>query len=288
MRAIASLLLGWALASCAPHLDAADHRALDVAVRGATFRIEYLAQDEASAQDVAEALAAAVPRAQRWGLLRVPVTIRLLPSHEALEHAARRPGHEWLRAWARADTVDLQSPSTWSPRTWAPWTWFRGPPSREAIEELLAHELTHCAMYQAASAGGSWPRHAIPLWFREGMASVTAAQDPPPERLRTILGRPLVVHAGQGGAKPAPSGREQGDPLTDPDPLYRSQTDLVYGTAHLAFQFLLARYGSDRIRAILAAMGEGSPFPEAFERSVGIPLRDFEADFRRYVAWKPP
>ena len=44
------------------------------------------------------------------------------------------------------------------------------------VAELLTHELTHCLMYQRSATADSWPYKGIPLWFREGMASVTAHQ----------------------------------------------------------------------------------------------------------------
>ena len=77
-----------------------------------------------------------------------------------------------------------------------------------------------------------------------------------------------------------------GDPLTAPEALYRSRSDLVYGTADRAFQFLLERYGEDRIRRLLSSTGEGDAFEAAFQDAMGIPVHDFERDFKRYVLWR--
>src|SRR6185295_2154512 len=44
------------------------------------------------------------------------------------------------------------------------------------VDELMLHELTHCVMYQRSASAADWSRKRIPLWFREGMASVTASQ----------------------------------------------------------------------------------------------------------------
>jgi hypothetical protein len=287
-----------ALAACAPRLGRGEpSRTRSVTVEGATVRMEYLPEDEDSARQVAEALAVAVPRAQRWGALRVPVTITLHPSHEALETAVHRAGFRWLRAWARFDSVDLQSPRTWSRRTRWPWIWFVRGPSQRQIQELLTHELTHCAMYQAAANEWSWAYQGVPLWFREGMASVTAEQGyrrAGPEAIRRFYA--VSSHSagegigGDGTGGDGGSGRARpharGDPLSDPDPLYQSQADVVYDTAHLAFQFLLARYGEDRVRGLLHAMSEGHLFRAAFEAVMGIPVEAFEADFRRYIVWR--
>jgi hypothetical protein len=229
----------------------------------------------------------ALPRAQRWGALSAPVVITVHPDHEALEQAVHREGYDWLRAWARYATIDLQSPRTWSGRGWSLF----GPDQGE-IDELVLHELTHCVMYQVAASDWSWPFKEIPLWFREGMASFTARQAyrwKTVEDLWRFYAAPLP---GSGGAVAearararAPSVRRGGDPLTDPEPLYQGESHIVYGTAHLAFQFLVDRYGIDAVRRLLARMGEGHLFASAFERAVGIPAREFEIEFRRYVVW---
>jgi hypothetical protein len=282
MRAVGVALLLVAVA-CAPRLGGDGTRTQSVTTDGATVRIEYQPEDAAAAEIVAQALEGAIPRAQRWGKLRTPVTITIHPTHEALEAAVRRDGYGWLRAWARYASIDLQSPRTWS--------LLFGPDERQ-VEELLSHELTHCAMYQLAGSEWSWQYKGIPLWFREGMASVTAGQAhrrSGPEPVWRFYARSAVVPgagdgaAGGGGAHPA--SRPKGDPVTDPDPLYQSDADLVYGAAHLAFQFLLDRYGEDRIARLLEVMGEGHLFPSAFESAIGISSEAFEAEFRRYIAW---
>jgi hypothetical protein len=280
-RATAALLC--ALAACAPRVREAAAGPPDTVTAGATtIRLEYEPRDAGAARRVRQALTRAIPCAERWGRLRAPVTIVLHPSHEALEAAVHRQGYGWLRAWARYDTIDLQSPRTWN---------LVLEPSDAELEELLAHELTHCVMYQQAASAWSWPYQEIPLWFREGMASVTAGQGHKRARhgaLQAFWSRPLPGAgdgSGSGGAG-AVRPRPGGDPLDDPEPLYRSDSALVYGAAHLAFQFLLDRYGADRVRQLLAAMGEGHTFPVAFRQAMGLSAREFEADFRRYVAWE--
>jgi hypothetical protein len=135
-RAAAGLLC--ALAACAPRVrDAEPARVDTIAVGGAVVRVEYQPSEAGAARRVADALAQAIPRAERWGRLRAPVTIVVHPSHEALEAAVHREGYRWLRAWARFDSIDLQSPRTWN---------LLIPPSDRDLEELLAHELTHCVM----------------------------------------------------------------------------------------------------------------------------------------------
>jgi hypothetical protein len=287
-HALALALALGASAACAPRLGAGGGdgrpRVERFTTGGAAFRLVYLDEDAAIAEQLKEILADAVPRTRRWGELQTPVTITIHPSHEALEAAVQREGFEWLRAWARYASIDLQSPRTWS---------FLGP-GREQVAELVLHELTHCVMYQSAASEWSWPYKGIPLWFREGLASVTAEQGhrrPGPEKVSRFYqgALPAVPGSGDGsggrGAAPVRA-RPGGDPLTDPEPLYQDESELVYGTAHLAFDFLVRRYGEERVRAVLAHMARGEFFGPAFRKAIGLSPEEFEREFRRYLVWE--
>lgn len=187
-------------------------------------------------------LPAALAAARRWGPIREPVTITIHPTHAALEAAARKPGHEWLRAWARLDAVDVQSPRTWS----------TGCLSDAELEQLLAHELTHCAMYQYLGRGAPAAR-TVPVWFREGMASVAAGERHGPA-------------AGGAGALAAAAS-------------YRTASALAYATADSAFRLLIALHGDDAVRGILSRLRAGEPFPAAFRAATGISPEAFEAEY---------
>ncbi len=289
MRPVAAALALLA-AGCA-HLSAGGPARLDpVTIDGQSFRIQYWPEDEQAARQVRAALALAVPRATRWGRLAAPVLVTIHPTHEALEAAAHREDHPWLRAWARYASIDLQSP-----RTWEPLDALLGGPTDERVAELLAHELTHCVMYQAVGGETTWAQRDIPLWFREGLASLAAGQGykrAGPE----AAWRFYREVQGSGDGVPAPGDalaevRAHGDPLTGPEwplgePLYQRDADLVYGTAHWALRFLVDRYGEAAVRGVLARMGRGQPFAEAFEAETGIGARAFEADFRHYIVWQ--
>lgn len=260
------------LAACAPRAPGVGGRArvVDVAAGGARFRIVHGPEDAGAARLVAAALADAAPRAQRFGALAVPVTITLHPSHAALERAASREGYSWLRAWARYETVELQSPRTFG---------LLGA-RRPRVAELLAHELAHCAMWQRAGDPQTWTYKGIPRWFTEGLASVAAGQEARHGDLATLArfydGAADRVEAPGAGA----------DPLSDSEALYLGRAALVYGAAHHAFAFLVARYGDARVRAVLDGMGAGLGFASAFRAAIGIDPAAFAAEFRRYVAWR--
>jgi hypothetical protein len=219
------------------------------------FLLSATAEDTASERLVSEALAVAVPKVERWGRFAAPVSVRIHPTHEALEQAVNRIDYPWLRAWARYDTIDLQSPRTWS---------MLGA-SRGQVVELVTHELTHILMYQRIGTASDWSRKSIPLWFREGMASVTSQQGYRrpglPEVRRWLREHPRM------------------DPIGDADRLYRTENDIVYGAAHRAFERLEERFGDEAIGRLMDRMRAGDRFEKAFSTALGEPPHVFTADF---------
>ena len=274
-----ALALALALACAHGQPGPAELKTRDLSVGGARFTLRWFPEDDAVAADVGRMLERAAPRAERWGGLARPVTITIHPSHAALEAAVRRPGYDWLHAWAKYDSVELQSPRTWS-----------GPVPDRHVEELLTHELTHCAVYQRAGDGATWPFKSIPRWFGEGLATYTAGQGyrfATVEQLWAFYDRTLPRPAGPEGASRAGAPVAMpGDPIVDPQPISRDESDIVYGAAYHAAEFLIARYGEERVEAVLARMGQGLRFQDAFREAVGITDAEFAADFRRYVVWQ--
>jgi len=223
------------------------------------FQLASAAGDERSRDAVERAIRLASPRLAQWGELKVPVKVMVLPSHEALEAVINRHDYQWLRAWARYDDVFVQSPRTWSILGARP----------ADVDELMLHELTHCVMYQRSASAADWSQKRIPLWFREGMASVTAGQSyrwPALEDLAQFF----EEHPGQ-------------DPLGNPDALYRGQNQVVYGAAHHAFEFLIRRYGMPAVLKVMEGMSNGAAFPEAFEAAAKVSAPAFIEDFKRFV-----
>lgn len=251
------------LSGCAGPLSTVTLRE-DLALPAGRFRVHYAPLDGPGQQQVALSLARVAPELARWGPLTAPVELWLVPSHDGLEALVRRFGYDWLRAWARYDEVLLQAPRSWS---------IAGASDGE-LDELLLHELTHCALYQRVGTKAEFPAkdRSIPLWFREGMASVTARQG---LRWGTLedLARALVRTDGL-------------DPLLTPEALYRAESRPVYAAAHHAFAFLLRRAGKGQVEALLDTMQRGALFPQAFEQAIGLSPARFLAEFRRYVAWR--
>ncbi len=254
-----------------------------VEIDGQVFRVHYWQEDAAAAAQVVRALAYAVPRVARWGKISKEVTIKIHSTHAALEEAVHYQGYDWLRAWARYQIIDFQSPRTWS---------FFGA-SDEAVREMLTHELTHCAMYQAAAGEWTWSHKGIPLWFQEGMASVTAEEGyrrATNEELWRYYSKSIPGAGGGFQAAVARAARgfvsQDGDPVTDPEPLRQESSGVVYGAAYRSFEFLVSRYGEDRVREAMALMQQGRSFEKAFEEAFGISEKAFASEFRRYVLWQ--
>ena len=254
-------LLPLALGACAtPGLRGPETSRL-VRSGGGTVELVWSQGDEADAMLVARALDPALSQVvRRWGPLREPTRLVLVPDHAALEDAVDRPGFPWLRAWARFDVVFVQAPSSWGPVV-----------GRErALHELLAHELAHAAMYQRGAERESWQRKEIPLWFREGLASVTAQQ-----AWRRVSERELARILSRDPTLPL---------LRADDETYRLEAGAVYGAAHHAYAFLERRYGAPRVRALLERMRlDRRRFPEAFEATIGLPVDAFEREYLRYL-----
>jgi hypothetical protein len=210
-------------------------------------RVEVISGDEDAAvlDQVERVLPRAVRAAARWGPLPASITVTVHATHAELEAATGRTGSSWMRAWARSGSVDLQSPRTWS----------RGYASDSATGQILAHELTHCVLFQATGrAGRTWE---IPIWFEEGMASVAAGE------------HHSVARA---------------DAVSSPSALLRSDPRLVYGTADRAFRELVLRFGERRVRLLLERLGEGRDFPAAFLEATGTSVAEFEGDLSHRLA----
>jgi hypothetical protein len=206
------------------------------------------------AGQVRRVLPRAVRAAARWGAVPASVTVSVHANHAGLEAATGRTGSPWMRAWAGIGSVDLQSPRSWS----------QGQASDEALFQILAHELTHCVLFQAVGRDGR--ARQIPMWFQEGMATVTAGE-----------------HHGQVDAAA----------LSSPAAVLRSNPRAVYGTADRAFRDLLQRFGDASVRLLLSRLVEGQAFPAAFQEATGVTLAAFEGDLARRlsavaVANEPP
>jgi hypothetical protein len=215
-------------------------RALEaVSVGGTTVSLRSTEQDGAVEEQVRRVLPEALRLARRWGALPGAITLTIHATHAGLEEATGRAGNPWMRAWARASAVDLQSPRTWT----------RGRASDGDLTRMLAHEFTHCVLFHATGRDGR--AREIPVWFVEGMAS-TAAR----EHHHRVLP----------------------EAISSPQASLRADPRAVYGTADRAFRELVARFGEDRVRDLVTRLGEGHAFGASFRDALGVAPAEFETD----------
>lgn len=273
LACLGAAALGNACAGAAPRpqapLPAAQAAAAtSVTVRSSTLELELTGSpaDGAELPALGSGFLQAADQVSRWGGFRSRVEVRVLQDHRALEEAVGRPGHPWLRAWAFGQLVLLQSPRSWE-----------GPVLQSLdVQELLTHELTHALMYQLIEPS-DWPAFGTlaspgvleepPLWFREGMASVTAGQGP--KRLSPAeLTRWLRDHPGK-------------NPLQPDGELVRTEKEAVYGAAHRAFELLLELGGDQAVRDVMRGMRSGARFQDAFAAATGRQLQRFEDEALR-------
>ncbi len=252
-----------ALFSCSAHRF--DYRLpVDSSQAPGMLALEFMEQDRQDSREVQEALHRAMEKVSRWGELRYPATISVFPDHTSLLAAVHRFGLDWLRGWARFDTVYIQSPRTW-----------QIPDRRERLEELLTHELAHVLTYQRASTPENWRDLRLPFWFREGFASVVAEQG---------ARRGTKEHAKSYYL----SEDFSGDPLVRPETVVASRPEMAYAVAHWIFHDLLERVGKERILAVLDEMREGKGFRRAFHLATGMYADNWVEDWRDSLVLETP
>ena len=252
------------------------------------IRVEQDDPDDVLAWDVRLATSQALQKiAEQWGPLRQPVTVVVHRDHRALERALGKHDMPWLRAWARFDRVDLQSPKSFG---------FKNS-YEKALTELLSHELTHVWTYQQLGERETWSRAWIPFWFREGMASWTAQQG---------YRRGTAASIGQ----KMQNLQISLDPLIDGEQLNRSHQPLAYAAAHWAFKMLIDEKGKTAVKNILhdiyqslrcrnmasdddesqndasekkGCSGQGSGFAQAFAKQYGESELAFAKRFKAHI-----
>lgn len=222
-----------------------------------SVRLSFFQPDAPIVSDTLKATLYALRENQRWSTLEAPLHVRIFPTHRSLEEALqlRLP---WVRAWARYGDIWLQSPRTWR-RQFYQWP----------LTELLTHEIAHVVMFQMCCAPNDWEKRPIPLWFREGMASVTAQQG----YVRLSVERLAAFFA-------SPRGKRVWRSLESVEALRYSQNEL-YSLGHWLFDELQQRIKQEGVRQLLLAMRTGKTFEQAFQQQVGSRVQAFLDEFAR-------
>lgn len=188
------------------------------------------------------------------GLREAGPPVRVLLVEEDAPEARRVP--PWVAGYALSerDTVVLLPA--------------RGPsyPDR-SLEALLHHEIAHVLIHRAAAG------RPVPRWFHEGVAMAVARawslEDTTRFALARLSGRPV--------------------PLARLDGWFRGEPSRVrraYVLAGAFVQQLLEEHGPEVTGDVLAGVGRGAPFPQAFHQATGTTLPAAEAAFREsFAGW---
>jgi hypothetical protein len=249
-----SALLCCALGCVAPLSNLPVQRRLSL--QGTELTVRWAKPSTDELQHLETLLEQASQVVKQRGQMASPVTLSVVDSHEALEEVTGRKGYSWLRAWSYPTSIVLQAPSTWGPRG----------ASDAQLLELLTHELTHCWMFQAMAPA---PTTSVPLWFREGLATVTARQGLRHQTLEELANW-LEAHP-------------QHNLFHDGEALAQSQFDSVYSFAHHSVAFFIRRHGDEAVASLLHQLSLGASFSPAFQHATQWPLADFEKRFEAYL-----
>jgi tetratricopeptide (TPR) repeat protein len=114
------------------------------------------------------------------------------------------------------------------------------------LQRVLTHEFTHALVHSIAGSG-------VPFWLDEGLAVRFEGSDP--ERRRAEVRSAVTL---------LPLRRLEGSFAT----LSPKEAALAYAQSAVAVEAMFEQAGAPAVVSLLAAVGSGMPFPEAFERNM--------------------
>lgn len=128
---------------------------------------------------------------------------------------------------------------------------------------LLRHEWAHIALHQQLDG------LRIPRWFDEGYAEWASGGWDPAEgwRLRIAIAR----------------GRAELDSITVAWPRSAADASLAYLLSATAIEYLVSRSGTRGLEVLFRRWAEGGDMDDAFRRTYGVTLGQFEDGWTRYV-----
>ena len=137
------------------------------------------------------------------------------------------------------------------------------------VEMVIGHELSHLVVGLATRN----PLGGLPRWLDEGLAMYAEGDLPPANRQaleRAVREGTLISVRSLSGYT--------GDP---------EQVDLYYAEVYSVVQFLLERYGRDRMQEFLQRFKEGTYQEEALRQVYGLSLEELDAAWREWLGAKP-
>jgi len=141
--------------------------------------------------------------------------------------------------------------------------------SHRDVEKTLAHELSHLVV----GAMTRNPYADLPRWLDEGLAMYAEGELPEnnARALERAIRRDTLL-----------SVRSLSGYTGDP-----TQVDLFYGEAYSVVDFLLTRYGEEKMSALLQTFRQGIDQEDALQRVYGFGLDELDAQWRESLGLKP-
>ncbi len=232
-----------------------DYQTRDYAIlKSSNFILKYTEKDQELAplvSEMAEEYLAKVEQIVGFNYQKRKIPLVLYEDEESLNKCFGWTGDKSAVGVYWAGTIRLVSPRGWT----------RAMPTEPAElksffekEGPLAHELTHLLVDQ--TTGGNYPR-----WLTEGLAQYVEEK---------ISGFTL--------AKPSLSSETTLYSFAVLDEDFDNQADqlLAYWQSFQTVQYLLNRYGNEKMHNLLLHLKAGERFTVAFEKAYGLSFADFE------------
>lgn len=188
--------------------------------------------------------------------LREPVIVEMYPDHEDFAvRTAGMPGIGILGA-TFGYVVAMDSPSS-------------RPPEQYQWGTTLWHEMAHVFTLEAS-------QHLVPRWFSEGISVFEEWRSGPNRGVRI----PMSVYGAMKDDRFLPVAELDEGFIR---PTYEEQIIVSYMQAGLICYFIDARFGADKLAALLNEFGAGLLTAAAIEKVFGIPASQFDIEFDNYV-----
>jgi len=185
-----------------------------------------------------------------------PVRIFVYGDAEEFRSSSFRGGLEWVGGtyYARENVVLIYAP-----------------PTQQGIEiarRAIPHELTHVVVHQVTDN----PYGEAPQWLNEGLASRAEPRMSPDQAdalARAIATDTLMSLRALGGAFPVDS----------------EEALVAYAASYSAVSYIVERYGSQRLNALLQVYREGVTHDQALQQALGLDQAELDREWR---AWLMP
>ncbi len=142
------------------------------------------------------------------------------------------------------------------------------------LSDLLSHELTHLATREIVGRDA-----VLPAWFEEGLAAEIQAGDPGIDGDTRLAARSLLANA--------PRTLDAIATLSDWHRAYATIGVALYAVSAEAVGAMEDELGHDAMLALLADVGRGARFEDAYRARAGESLDEFMAGFTGELALRP-